>query len=517
MSKTNIFLILLLVISLFLRTANLSSTFYVQDLYRDYIVGKHIIENGEAPLNGPSGQFPNSPAYYYFIAFLLYLSKNIGFMNFANILIQVANIFFIFKIGDNLFGRRSAIVSSVLFAFSDVVFGQSQYIWQPYVMQSFLNLSLLLLIMSLIKKNANYIYISGFVFVLAGAFHNSSFALSPIYILVSIWILIAINAKLLDYIVYVVVLVSSGVLFYAPLYYGGIIRADIFSHILDRFSGSSSGGTDIIGNLLSRTNVLAELVFIRHTILFLTGGLILSVAYLVFQKVRIRTYVITLLLLAIIQFMVVVATFDVQGISFPERYLMPIYGIIFVILGELVSGPWPQKIKYNLVALVVGGLFFWGISNAASLTTGNLNYNFAQIYDFAEPNTSKDKISDPLVGDLVREINNIKDREDYSDFDFFDFQSYYNGNDYPYNYVIFWSQLEDILDRQFIKISDFDYRGYETLNDKSYIFLICLPVEYVPELEKCRNTFGVNFPDYKIGQALKGGFYDIYVTKKISK
>src|SRR5689334_19933151 len=85
--------VLLLAYSLAVRISGLNPHYFASDLQRDYLIGNHIITFNEAPKFGPGNSVFGSavlPIYNYMTAFFLLIKNDAMFLNFVNILLQVA-------------------------------------------------------------------------------------------------------------------------------------------------------------------------------------------------------------------------------------------------------------------------------------------------------------------------------------------------------------------------------------------------------------------------------------------
>lgn len=135
------FFISIIFIALVLRVSGFVYPHYYEDTNRDYLIAYHIVTYHEFPLNGPFGQLPNSPLYYYLIAAFLLVNDSFLFLNYINIVLQLCFIWGVYIVSRNLFGMPTARIATLLAAVSQAVIQQSFFIWTPHVMQVFLMMS----------------------------------------------------------------------------------------------------------------------------------------------------------------------------------------------------------------------------------------------------------------------------------------------------------------------------------------------------------------------------------------
>lgn len=190
------------------------------DYARDYLVSHHMVAYGELPMYGPFGRLgptANSPAYYYLLAAFLLIKDSILFLGFMNVFLQALCVVLVFGLARLLFGNKTAYIASVFFCLFDFFVEQAFDLWQPYIMQPFLTLSLLLLAWGFKKRNDVLLWMSGSVFVFAATLHNSVLAITPLYIIAIFSCLYVQKPKLHRYVLAFSSMVATAVLLYLPL------------------------------------------------------------------------------------------------------------------------------------------------------------------------------------------------------------------------------------------------------------------------------------------------------------
>lgn len=132
----------------------LSDIFWWGDGSRDFLVASHIVKYGEFPSTGPYNLLAtvginNSPVYFYVLAALLTPFNHPLTLSFFNIILQTISLILVYLIARIMFGRGAGLLASSIFAFNPQIIKQSEYIWQPYLMQPVALLALYLLLRGL--------------------------------------------------------------------------------------------------------------------------------------------------------------------------------------------------------------------------------------------------------------------------------------------------------------------------------------------------------------------------------
>lgn len=200
----SIFFFIILILSFLVRLTRLdfplSDIFWWGDGTRDFLVANHILKYGEYPLVGPynllyESGVRNSPLYFYALVLLLIPFNHPITLAFFNICFQIAVLVLIYFIARKIFNSSIALSAMALYSFSSGVIKQSDYIWQPYLMQPIALLSLYFLIKAYVDKNYDFnrsykFFIASVVtFCVAVALHLSVLAWSPIFFITGITIL----------------------------------------------------------------------------------------------------------------------------------------------------------------------------------------------------------------------------------------------------------------------------------------------------------------------------------------
>lgn len=191
-SVQNVILISVLVLAAFLRLFRIEDYMtFLGDEGRDVLVVYNIL-HGKLTLLGPTssvGGFFLGPIYYYFMApFLWIFNYNPVGPAIMVALIGISTVWLIYKFCSDLFDKRVAIFSAVLYAVSPLVIAYSRSSWNPNPLPFFSLLSLYTLYKGLVKNSLKLIILSGFFLGISMQLHYLATFLGAImflYILIT--------------------------------------------------------------------------------------------------------------------------------------------------------------------------------------------------------------------------------------------------------------------------------------------------------------------------------------------
>lgn len=161
-SKGFLLFLLIFLLGFFLRIYRIRDYItFLGDEGRDVLVVYNIL-HGDLTLLGPTasvGGFFLGPVYYYFMAPFLWLSKYdpVG-PAIMIVLFGMATIYLIYKITNEFFGAKAALISTFLYAISPVIITYSRSSWNPNPMP-FFALSSLYVLYKAVSKNKNLLFI----------------------------------------------------------------------------------------------------------------------------------------------------------------------------------------------------------------------------------------------------------------------------------------------------------------------------------------------------------------------
>ncbi len=516
--------------------------YYNGDYNRDYLIGHHILAYHEFPLVGPEGGFGGtgtSPAYFYFLTLPLLVKDSIISLGLFNVFLQMMALLLVYLLGRMMFGKPVGLGALAIFAANENIIYQSNFVWQPYIMQPFLLLSFFLLFLAYARKNYLFLLSSIACFAFSSVLHQSVLALIPFY-LIAAFLALRANQKRSwrHYAGAITCFFGILILLYAPLLFylskNQASTVSLSNSTSAFFSGNDEG---LAARLLSRTELLSSVFFVRDAFAtlasndipesaFLAGvfsgaahsqiAVFLSVAagflvavfilfYFYGSREREKKVLFLILCGATIQFLVVTAL--VESDHFYMRYLTPLFGIFTVCMAELVYSLAPRK--------------SWGWIIAAPVILILISFSSQNIFDrlktaahsvYADPkNFFYPQYKSPsFVAPLMQEIAAIKEKEKRENFTFFDMRSY-RYEKLGYGLAAFWVPLEHELATRLVAVDDNNFRHFSPIGFAEYVFFDC---EFAQDANReCINPFLREHSDFRITKELSSD-PPIYVAKR---
>lgn len=486
MSKRNLVFIIILIASFLVRIQHLdfplSDIFWWGDGTRDFLVANHILKYREYPLVGPynllyESGVRNSPLYFYTLALLLIPFNHPITLTFFNICFQIAVLVLIYFIARKIFNSSVALSAMALYSFSSGVIKQSDYIWQPYLMQPIAFLSLYFLIKAYVDKNYDsnrsykFFIASEVTFCLAAALHLSVLAWFPIFLITGI---ILLKGRPLKYFLgsFAIILVSI-LLLYAPT-----ITFQVFNNLSSPLIVNSIGQyfNNLALNLTEIFNMLN--ISFSHFFVFI----VLSIAAFVFGIIRSKWFILTIIMFFV---SVIFASF-INKIR--PNYLILSLGpfIIWVTLLATLSS---QKLSRIFVFLLLFIIF-----------SGNLNF-------FREANPLGNlRYIEKITDKILVELNYIKKSNNLKSFNFFRVRSFAFENrvldyqnkffEYPALDSMLLVPLENKLKQKLTKVSNESPYNHIQINKGNYIFVSCYIFNVSGGKISCKDEFFRKYTDY---------------------
>jgi len=480
-------LIIFLEVSFLIRIHQWSLVAFHDENSRDYLVANHIYKYHEFPLAGPGDEgryfLRNSPFYFYFLASFLFMQDSLNFLEMVNIFLQLANIVIIYLLAKRLFGVYPALISSAIFAFGDYFVSQSNILWQPYIMQPFVNLSYLLLAIGYQKRNYPLLIIAVIIFLLAATLHRSAIAQLPLIILVILLILKSWKAKLMIYVSTVITVIVVQLLLYLPVLFSKLRTAlDVpyFNRNLEKLSP------------------------------FLPEVLLVLVSYFILSKSP-HKRISFIIMAAIFLQLCVAAFFGLTDI----RYFTPILALFVILVSAAIAcSSYIRKLP-NIIRVALAILIIYSVSpNLYSKFTNSLE--------------GSKKADFPPTATVVKKVVEIKKSENFPDYKFFRITTYRNGNKYGRLEGAFYVPLEKMLNQKFVAVDEnallfnntsYVINNYYETNNDNYYFLVCYEYKNLAMInEYCLNSFLQDNKNFDIIDLIYQGIVhenmSIYLLKK---
>lgn len=457
--KIVLILVILIEVSFLMRLHQWYSISFHDESSRDYLVANHIYKYHEFPLAGPHDEgryfLRNSPFYFYFLSMFLYIQDSLNFLELVNISLQLANILIIYLLAKRLFGIYPALLSSTIFALGNYFISQSNILWQPYIMQPFVNLSYLLLVIGYQKRKYSVLITSLVIFLLSATLHRSALAQLPLMLTLIFFILKSWKANLVTYISTAITFIVINLLLYLPV---------LFSNL-----GSINTAQSLIIN--TSREELSRL---------LPGILLVLLSYLLLGKGTHRRISFIMMVAIFLQFSLA-AFFGLTDI----RYFTPILAL-FVILVSAAIIQFCQRSKlHNLIGIALVVFVITTISP-------NLYGKFINSLRAGK------KADFPPAAVVVNKVVEIKKTDKFPDYKFFRVVTYRNGSRYGRIEAAFWVPLEKNLNQKFLTVDEntllnntfYDINNYYETNSNNYYFIICYEYHNLDHInEYCLNNF----------------------------
>lgn len=526
---------LLLLIAFVLRLANLHYPVNNPEASRDYLVASHIVADQEYPFMGPwngvLGSIKNSPLYYYVLAGLLLIRNDIMFLGIVNVLLQLATGWMIYLLAKKMFGEITGLFAAALFLFSRLNLVQSSEMWQPYLMQPFLNLSFLLMFMSYEKKNLSLLLISIFTFIFAAAIHNSVFVLAPTFFVLAFHIAGREADATRAY--YKIIAVSCASLFVWWMSVGISLMRTNTAHVLLSADTSLIGIRHFAKNIIHNTDLIFFSIRYGQGLpmdamaAFVTIMALLLIGYCVCES-RAKTILLFVLSLAICQVIILSSFIDK---SLQPHYFTPLFGILFILIAEQIRWLGSRNTFYACVGVTMAVFLFGMVSanfnfirfgieirppfyTAHGLASLHGSSPFSIVAYPQDASTARQLKSIDGVRDIIlSESKNIQRREHLAADHFFRIVAYKDqeGESLLITDAPLWVKLEDVTRIKLTSVDDSANNSFESITDDRYIFLIC-EATTMPAID-CTSAFNREWQGYLLIDKIYSVFpFDVYLA-----
>lgn len=507
--KAELLLLVLLEISLLIRVYeyNYLPSYFFGEPVRDYLIAHLIYKYHEFPLRGVfdtgANFLPNSPFFYYFLSFFLFIKDDYYFLDKINLILQLANIIIIYLLAKKLFNVPTALIAASVFAVGDYFVSQSKMVWQPYIIQPFANLSYLVLAISYQKRSYPILIISMIIFILTITLHRSALAQLPLLLVLIFLILLSWKAKIEKYFYVIAVFIATILLLYLPVLY------------LSIFVGKLSSGQEVPNPggffhfLLQNISLFLESIFagkifpVQYSTPLSIIGFSLLV-YFLFKKDNPYRKVIFVIVIAILLQLLLATGFRFT----PQiRYFTPIMGL-FVILISFILFQTGKGSKFNnLIGVILFALVIYSVSpNLYNKLNASLKIS------------QKAVLFSTLA--VIDKVAKIKTAENLSTAKFFRIISYRNNREDGRIDAAFWIPLEKVFNEKFVTIDDKSIvKHYSETTRDDYYFIICYydSNNYKVNIEQaCINEFAKTHKNHQLTDLVYQDiqYLSVYLAKK---
>jgi len=490
---------------------------YEGDYNRDYLVAHHMLKYHEVPLKGPDGGLGvvSSPLYYYLLYLALLVNDSLLTLGIFNIFLQIGSILLVYLLCLQVFSKSTAFIASFLFNFQNNLIEQSQFVWQPAIMQPFNILAYFLAILSYEKKSFKLLVGSIIAFNIALSIHYSLIGILPLYFFIIFLIVYRVFKYKKYYLIIFVATFLSLVLTHIPLlilWWGNItgffteasyyIPRPDFTYILDNF--------------VSRTKIFFGYFFDTQSkqmsmFLFFSYS-VLVIHYFIDKCVDLKRKSVAKIIFSGMGLFLLITSLKPDigfGIPFPTRYFAPIFIPLIILIAE-VTNPFRKDILVTKVLKII-------------TLTFTVNIFLSKIPDLYRQTRLRfpTNIVRPEMTAIKGEIEAIKQNENKSDYSFFIFKVYkyiYERgiSEDLYQSEIFWVGAEKVLDARLTYVDDLEMRGWKPNASDEYIFLVCPKLENDTDSNSdCFSSFLKDHAKYnKVKTVALSNLNSIYLFKR---
>lgn len=518
--------------------------FFENDGARDYLIANHIVKYGETPLVGPwAGTIQgltNTPVYFYILAAFLFIRNDPTFLVFVVTALHTISAVFIYLLGKKVSNKFLAFLAAAFFILflSSVRKTYGNYVWQPWVMLPFVNLSLLLLLTSFLKKSIRILFFAVAILLFSASIHNSAYAVLPLFLVISLLLLRSQRVKPIKYLQVLGLIACLPLLLYLPVLFSAFLsKTNLLAtsaHINMTVQTYYLGFLNNISNLIKGITYFSSFDQIVHIVIVVAVFIILTLVLYLNRKDQWRRIFIASAGLFILQQLVISSFFT--NISFVQ--LAPIWGLfiltVFVSLGylcgSLVGEVRSSKVSGAVLTATLSILFILTLLGARLESK-----RFDFISNINKPDLLEKVLGTPVelknknlmegyyrsgyfgaVKSIESEVLQIKENNGLKNLKFFQIRSYFESN--QWNEPIFWANLEKDLEEKFIEISKSAFSFRQT-NSNEYIFLICFgdANDESKTTKDCQKTFSDENKNYalvkKVFSKKPVPVYEMYESK----
>jgi hypothetical protein len=511
--KTILILIILLEISFLIRIRSFNAVpFYIDESSRDYLIARHIYDYQDFPLLGPTDMgdnyLRNNPFYFYFLSSFLFIKDSLFFLENINIFLQLINIIIIYFLAKRIFGTGTGLLAATIFSIADCFINQSNHLWQPYIMQPFINLSYLLIVIGYQKKKIYLLILSLIIYLLAASIHRSTLTQLPLFLITILAILKSWKVNKIVYLYPIITFVFLSILLYFPVLYTNGYN---LNHQPTGLNFTFYNFTFyLFGNFFLFTNTIFPGGKLFNNQLFYLF-LISSLSILFLSAFRTNVKIFTILAISILTQFGAVSISSLGGYPDSVRYFTPIFGLFIIFLSAIIIKVGRDNIFHKVLCFIL-------IFITIYLTSPNfLNKINAALAISKKPDVTSIKA-------VANEISEINQAQNYSDYRFFRIVTYkYLGN-YSVLEAIFYPELEKIFNQSFITVKDtgenpnFISNGFTQTNEDSYYFIVCYEFPKEEITKSCLGNFLSNYKTYEIQNFLhidNLSRMSVYLAKKV--
>jgi hypothetical protein len=495
LSWHTLFLILILILAIFLRFYHLDKQIWWMsgDDARDMLVVRHIVEYGETINRGPLalggfGWLKNSPVYYYFVAFLWFLTNSAKGLMYLWAGLFTLPILLAYSIVKKIHQKNSALLAALIFAINPYMINTAKNLTQVHLSVIFSILFIYFLINYLSNKKKKLLNLLGMIGTTFLAFH---FHYNIILVFPSLFFLILISyrqlntgqKKLLSKNSILPILLAL-ILFASWLFLTYTVKLfDQFTFFKINNSLNDKTLSTTILHFYDSSKLVFKLIWGESLASIMIFPTLLLLLFLILKKNRLSNL---LLKKSINYFLLILSSifliFLYQG-SVEDTYFLFLLPIVLILLSLSLILLLDQT-KYLAWPIIVAIILL--------MFRSSINYNFGNFYPL--PVYEKKRLlAEIIANDYLSLYPSRKISEEPKILLNWDSQVFNFMNDSWGNPGI-WFHLEDIFQQQLVKLVNYGPNYQSTIEKPELIYAVCHHDNDYTKISNCLNNLVKKYP-----------------------
>lgn len=474
------------------------------DVARDYLVARHIVKYKEYPTIGPwnsvYASLRNSPVYYYVLSFFVSIRDDMMFLGLVNVVLQLAVVFFVYMIANELFGPPTAIIGASLYGLSTHAQELATFMWQPQVMLPFLSAGYWFVSRGYNKNCPPCILAGSALLGFSVVLHFSAVTILPLALPI-IWLGVYGNNRAVFWRA-----ASYGVMFgiIVGFYRAEFVRLVAQHRSLFAFQEPvyAPAGSVLRNFVVNFGSFLNEMVFgfargpSWRSVAASAIVILITVVYFLGtknRKARIRLLWLAIFLLQPIVFSSVLA------VRVYNHYFSPSYALMVIFIAEALRGAVVQfgsGALYAVVTVVI--LVFSGFFSYVRWPRADNNFVAVQ----------------RAAKSIVQSTESADNRGAGLRYDNYVIHFYQKTRGKVPSEAILWAQVEALTGKKLVTAVDYD-NNFATDNSDQFVFLVCDGYGKNDNGdEECIGEFKHDSPNYRLVKQVFEGLYDIFLFQR---
>lgn len=495
LNRNNILLILILFLAIFLRFHQLDKQIWWMsgDDARDMLVVRHIVEYGETINRGPLalggfGWLKNSPVYYYFVAFLWFLTNSAQGAMYLWAGLFTLPVFLAYVIVKKIHKKTSALLAALVFAINPHMINAAKNLTQVHLSVIFSILFIYFLINYLSSEKKKLFNLLGMIGITFSAFHfhyNIILVFPSFFFLILIfyWQLNVGHKKLLSK-NFILPILLAFTLFVSWLFLTYTVKLfDQFTFFEINNSLNDKILSTTIFHFFDSSKLVLKLIWGESLVSIMILPTLLLLLFLILKVAHLKNL---LLRKSIKCFLFILSSlfliFFYQG-SVEDTYFLFLLPIILIML-TLALVLLLEEMGYLAWPIIVLILF--------SMFNSGIKYNFNNFYPL--PVYEKKRFLAKLIASDYSKLYPLaKNTEQPKILLSWDSQVFYFMND-SWGNSGFWFHLEDVFQQQLVKLVNYGPNYQSIIENPQVIYSICHHDNNHAKVSNCLKNFMEKYP-----------------------